>query len=118
MIRRLERLPVNENGKLDRWRLPEPSAATIIASGEVAGSPVERELAGILKGLLEVDAIAREDDFFLLGGHSFIAAQVIARVRDRFGGELSLRVVFENPTLAGMAGEIERRMTVVEGVGR
>ncbi len=83
---RLERLPVNENGKLDRRGLPEPSAANTVANREVAGSLVESELAGILKGLLEVDAIAREDDFFLLGGHSFIAAQVIARVRDRFGG--------------------------------
>ena len=112
---RLERLPVNENGKLDRRALPEPSAANTVANREVAGSLVESELAGILKGLLEVDAIAREDDFFLLGGHSFIAAQVIARVRDRFGVELSLRAVFENPTLAGMAGEIEKRMAVVEG---
>ena len=112
---RLERLPVNENGKLDRRRLPEPSVANIVASAEVAASRVERELSEILKGLLEVDAIAREDDFFLLGGHSFIAAQVIARVRDRFGVELSLRAVFEHPTLAEMAGQIERRMTVVQG---
>ena len=112
---RLERLPVNENGKLDRRRLPEPSVANIVASAEVAASRVELELSEILKGLLEVDAIAREDDFFLLGGHSFIAAQVIARVRDRFGVELSLRAVFEHPTLAEMAGQIERRMTVVQG---
>ncbi|MDP9050596.1 MAG: amino acid adenylation domain-containing protein [Acidobacteriota bacterium] len=107
---RLDHLPLNENGKIDRNNLPAPTDETIIASAELPASPVESGLMTILTDLLGVDHIARNDDFFLLGGHSFIAAQVIARIRDRFGVELGLRAVFENPTVAGMAQQIEQRI--------
>ncbi len=107
---RLAELPVSDNGKIDRERLPEPTAATIIAAAEPALSPVEAELRTILTNLLHIDAMARDDDFFLLGGHSFIAAQLLARIRDRFRVDLGLRTLFENPTLAGMAEQIEQRL--------
>jgi pristinamycin I synthase-3/4 len=67
-------------------------------------------LIAILAKLLKVDQIDRNDDFFLLGGHSFIAAQLIARIRNHFGVDLGLRSVFENPTPSGMAQQIEQRI--------
>ena len=73
---------------------------------------LETGLMGILTELLEVDTIDRNDDFFMLGGHSFIAAQLIARIRDRFHVQLGLRAVFEHPTLAEIAEQIEQKMTV------
>ncbi len=108
----IDELPVSENGKIDRRRLPEPAASLVVPSAEADASPVEAELRTILMKLLGVDQMDRNDDFFLLGGHSFIAAQLIARIRGQFGVELGLRALFENPTLAGMAEMIEQRMSV------
>lgn len=106
------KIPVNENGKIDRRELPSPTEENIIANANVAVSPVELKLFDVLAKLLKVDQIGREDDFFLLGGHSFIAAQLIARIRDSFGVELNLRAVFEHPTIAGIAQQIQQRISV------
>lgn len=106
---RIDALPISENGKIDRRKLPEVTDATIIRSHEAPATPVEMELMEILTKLLKIDQIERRDDFFLMGGHSFAAAQLIARIRNHFGVELSLRAVFENPTPAGMAQQIEQR---------
>ena len=111
---RLARMPLSDNGKIDRRNLPAPTDDNVIASSEESAGPVEAKLKTILTGLLGVDRMARDDDFFLLGGHSFIAAQLIARVRDAFGVELGLRAIFEHPTLAGMAQQIEERTTVAQ----
>jgi amino acid adenylation domain-containing protein len=109
---RLEQLPLSDNGKIDRRNLPALTEANIIASTDLPQGPIETGLMSILTELLEVDAIARNDDFFMLGGHSFIAAQLIARIQDRFDVKLGLRAVFEHPTLAEMAEQIEQKMTV------
>ena len=106
----LEKLPVTENGKINRKNLPEPEPNNLVVSEEVAESFVEQELRSILEGLLRVSAIGRDDNFFMLGGHSFVAAQLIARVRSTFKVELGLRTVFEHPTVAAMAQEIEEQI--------
>ena len=108
----LEHLPLSDNGKIDRRNLPAPTEANMIASTDLPQGPIEAGLMSILTELLEVDHIARHDDFFMLGGHSFIAAQLIGRIRDRFNVQLGLRAVFEHPTLAEMAEQIEQKMTV------
>jgi amino acid adenylation domain-containing protein len=108
----IERLPLNANGKIDRQGLPRPTAANILATTDAPQGPIESGLKSILTELLEVDHIERTDDFFMLGGHSFIAAQLIARIRDRFDVQLGLRAVFEHPTLAEMAEQIEQKMAV------
>jgi acyl-coenzyme A synthetase/AMP-(fatty) acid ligase/acyl carrier protein len=107
---RLSSMPTNENGKISRQRLPLITEDMVIGSRERPSSPVEAELMAILKKLLKVNQVELNDDFFLLGGHSFIANQLIARIRDHFSVELSLRAVFDNPTPAGMAHQIEQRL--------
>jgi amino acid adenylation domain-containing protein len=104
---RLSVLPITENGKVDRKHLPEPTEDTIITTSEIDATPVELELIGILKALFQLDHIDREDNFFLLGGHSFMAAQIMARIRSHFDIELSLRTVFDNPTPIALAKQIE-----------
>jgi acyl carrier protein len=69
---------------------------------------VEAELAAILTALLGVEEVSVRDNFFLLGGHSLLGTQLIVRVRDVFGVELPLRTLFDAPTVADLASEIER----------
>jgi amino acid adenylation domain-containing protein len=106
----LAELPLSVNGKLDRSALPKPTAENILDddSFEAPQSPVEQHLASFLATLLGVQQVGREDNFFTLGGHSLMGAQLIAKVRGTFGVDLPLRSLFEEPTVRGMSSEIER----------
>ncbi len=107
---RLEQLPLTLNGKVDKHNLPEPSTENALSDSdyEAPQSPVEERVAQMLEELLEVDRIGMSDNFFHLGGHSLLGAQVVARVKETFAIELSLRTIFDHPTVAGLSGEIER----------
>jgi acyl carrier protein len=67
----------------------------------------EVELAAVWAEVLHLDRVYADDGFFDLGGQSLLAAQVVARVRDRFAVELPLRQVFEAPTLAALAAAVD-----------
>jgi amino acid adenylation domain-containing protein len=107
---RLEAFPLTAHGKIDRGGLPAPTADNTVVDDSMLSppSPVEERLAGILTRLLGVARISIHDNFFELGGHSLLAAQVIVRVRDSFGVQLSLRGLFEHPTVREISAEIER----------
>ncbi len=107
---RLDALPLSPNGKVDRSALPAPegTGAASVADFVEPRTPVEREVAGILAPLLGLERVSAEANFFLLGGHSLLGTQLIARVRDHFDVELSLKALFEAPTVAGIATEVER----------
>jgi amino acid adenylation domain-containing protein/non-ribosomal peptide synthase protein (TIGR01720 family) len=79
--------------------------------GEVAGAQpateTEGKLAAIWAGVLRTGSISRDDDFFVLGGDSVAAAQVVAEIRNVFGVEPPLRLAFEAPTLAAFAGKLD-----------
>jgi len=107
---RLDSLPLNSNGKVDRASLPAPTASNSLPDDDVVlpDSSVERAVAEMLSGLLKVDKIGANANFFMIGGHSLLGTQLIARARDTFGVGLTLRHLFDNPTVAGIAKEIER----------
>ncbi len=107
---RLDSFPLTAHGKIDRAALPEPNAENALGNDSVEspGSPVEERLTGILKTLLAVDQIGVDDNFFQMGGHSLLGAQVIAHVRDAFAVELSLRSLFDHPTVREMSAVIEQ----------
>jgi len=106
----LAELPMSAHGKVDRAALAKPSAENQLLDQhfEAARSEVEQWLAGFLAGLLKVSRVGRDDNFFNLGGHSLMGAQLIAKVQQRFGVELSLRGLFDHPTIAEISSEIER----------
>jgi amino acid adenylation domain-containing protein len=106
----LDALPLTTNGKVDRAALPAPDGNNTLRDTAVVAprTDVEIELAEILASLLGMAEVSVEDNFFLLGGHSLLGTQLIARVRDAFGVELSLRTLFDAPTIADLAAEIDR----------
>jgi acyl carrier protein len=106
---RLNALPLNANGKLDRAALPEPANQTLPAAEvfRAPESPVEIRLAGILADLLKADRVGLDDNFFLMGGHSLLGTQLILRIREHFGVDLTLRHLFEAQTLVKLARQVE-----------
>jgi amino acid adenylation domain-containing protein len=107
---RIENLPLNASGKVDHAALPVPTEASILSDDDFVGprTSVEKRLAGILKPLLHVDRVSVKDNFFLLGGHSLLGTQLITKISESFGVELSLFSLFDHPTLEDMSLEIEK----------
>ena len=105
---RLPELPLTAHGKLDRPALPAPPAATGSPAGFAApGTLVEERMQQLASQLLGLPSVSVRDNLFLLGGHSLFGAQLIARVRNAFGIELPLRMVFEQPTVELLSRQIE-----------
>ena len=106
----LAQLPTSTHGKLDRASLPQPTQENMLREDfdEAPLSPLEEHLTSLVSGLLGGTQVGAHDNFFTLGGHSLLGAQLIARIRESFGVEISLRTLFEEPTVHGMAAEIEK----------
>jgi amino acid adenylation domain-containing protein len=107
---RVDSLPLSPNGKVDRASLPAPQGDNIIRD-EVwvaPGTATEKKLAAILSPLLHRKEIGVNDNFFLLGGNSLLGTQFINRVSAGFGVDLSLRALFDHPTIAGISREVDK----------
>jgi amino acid adenylation domain-containing protein len=106
----VEELPLTPNGKVDRDALPEPQWDQESASEEFVAprSASERGIADIWSKVLSVNDIGVHDNFFALGGHSLLAMKVISRVQDELGATLTLRAIFDAPTLVELAAEVDR----------
>ena len=107
----LDHLPLTKHGKVDRDALPAPAD---VARGETTQrgpmTDVEAATASVVAELLDLEEVGINQDFFLLGGHSMLGAQLIVRLGDMFGAEISLRYLFDHPTPAEIAAEVERQM--------
>jgi len=105
----LDTLPLTPSGKVDRRALPVPEGRRpeLEEAFVAPRTPTEEVLAGIWAEVLGLEQIGIYDSFFELGGHSLLATQVISRIRRVFHVELSLRTLFEEPTVAGLAVGIE-----------
>jgi histidinol-phosphate/aromatic aminotransferase/cobyric acid decarboxylase-like protein/thioesterase domain-containing protein len=105
----LEALPLTSYGKLDRLALP--AAAPVAYAGRGQEAPegeLETTLATIWSQILKVDRIGRNDDFFVLGGHSLLSVQVARRLAQA-GFPVSITDLFRHPTVAGLAELLVRR---------
>jgi acyl carrier protein len=106
------------NGKVDRAALPAPDASNMLrdAPSPEPFTAIEIEVAEIVATLLELESVSRDDNFFLLGGHSLLGTQLITRIRGVFGVEVSLASLFDNPTVRGIAAEIDRLTSAAEEI--
>jgi acyl-coenzyme A synthetase/AMP-(fatty) acid ligase/acyl carrier protein len=109
---KLDAIPLTPNGKVDRKALPDPEKNRPELDTEfvAARTQVEKELAKIWAGVLSLDQVGIQDNFFDLGGHSLLATQVISRVINTFKVELPIKSLFESPTVAAMAVFITENM--------
>jgi acyl carrier protein len=105
----LDFLPLTPNGKIDRRALPRPDQSRPELEDEFVAprTPTEELLAEKWSEVLKVERVGVHDNFFALGGHSLLATQVISRLREAFGIALPLRSLFERPTVAGLAEQID-----------
>jgi len=107
---RLEALPITSNGKVDRAALPAPDMTNILRDEVITApsTPIEERVSSIMATLLNLEQVGVDDNFFMLGGHSLLGTQIIARVSDTFGVYLTLRSLFEAPTVRQLSAVIER----------
>jgi amino acid adenylation domain-containing protein len=110
----LEQLPLTPNGKIDRHALVasvgiehEPPVDRL-SSIEPTCTPIEEVLGPIWAQVLNVDTVDRDQDFFHLGGDSLAAMAIVAHVRRSLRVDIPLRLLFEHPTVAALAREIEK----------
>ncbi|GFE67456.1 non-ribosomal peptide synthetase [Chroococcus sp. FPU101] len=104
----LESFPLTVNGKINHRQLPTPvPSRTDEVTYLVPRTPVEEIITGIWGSVLGIETVGVEDNFFELGGHSLLATQVISRLRDAFNTDISLKDLFNSPTVVGLAQKIE-----------
>ena len=108
----IDSIPLTSNGKVDRGALPLPDSSLLESGSAFVAprTPAEELLAHIWAQVLGLKAVDIDSNFFDIGGHSLLATQLLSRVRQVFQIELSLRSLFEAPTVAGLAKKIETAM--------
>jgi acyl carrier protein len=104
----LPAFPLNTNGKIDRKALPpptevEPSSIPVLPPRNA----LEERIASVFARVLGVPAIGVDQSFFDLGGTSILAAEAIAKLDEDLGSNLPLRLLFEHPTVEGLAGRLD-----------
>ena len=100
----LAAIPLSPNGKVDRKALPAPDVDGQRAAERIAPrTELERAVASVMEDVLALPGIGIDDDFFALGGHSLLAAQLTSRLNRELGVSLSMRALFDAPTVARMA---------------
>ena len=106
-VQTLDRLPLESNGAVDRRTLTAAENAERTRGEDPPRTPTERAVARIWQELLGLPQVRRQDSFLDVGGDSLTGARLLNRIRQEFGVQLSVRAIFEQPTIVNLAGAIE-----------
>lgn len=106
---RLDAMPLTANGKLDKAALPPPSDVNMLdrTPYRAPETPAEQRLVEIVAEVLGRSRVGADDNFFLIGGHSLLGAQMIVRIGAAFGVELTLLHLFQAQTISRLAVALE-----------
>jgi acyl carrier protein len=109
----IDEVPLTHNGKVAWNRLPAPDSvdSAVVTPYAAPETPLQQQLCAIWQETIGVRRVGIHDTFFDLGGHSLLATRVVARVRAELEVDVPLRALFENPTVSGLAAEVESRRT-------
>jgi amino acid adenylation domain-containing protein len=113
----LDAMPLTPNGKVDRNALPKPdSVRRELAANYVAPrTPIEQQVADIWSQVLKLDRVGIHDNFFELGGYSLLAIQIVSRLRPVLQVEIPLPMLFQLPTIAALAEQVETLRWATQG---
>ncbi len=113
----LDELPRGPTGKVDRAALPHPDRDRLQPQSDFVEpqSSDEIRLARIWSEVLGVDLVGLDDNFLEIGGHSLLAIRLLGRIREAFGVELPMGVLFEAPTVRGTLRSIDTLRWVKDG---
>ncbi|MEP6619260.1 MAG: non-ribosomal peptide synthetase, partial [bacterium] len=104
----LEAMPLNANGKLDRAALPAPTNLKGARDFIAPRTPMEVMVATVWAEVLGQEKVSVDDDFFELGGHSLLGMRILARLSSQLMRSLSLRLLFDGRTVAGLAASLDQ----------
>ncbi|WP_206511640.1 non-ribosomal peptide synthetase, partial [Rhodococcus sp. KRD197] len=107
LIVELDEFPLNASGKLDRKALPEPTFASTDDEIVAPSNPIEEIIAAQFGALLEADQIGVTQNFFGIGGNSLVAMRLVARVNSALGSTLTVRDLFDAPSVRALAAIVE-----------
>ncbi|MEU9992333.1 amino acid adenylation domain-containing protein [Streptomyces sp. NPDC048045] len=102
----VDELPLTGNGKVDRDRLPQPRRPGDGGAGRPPRTDLEKAVHAVWAAVLEHDGFGADDDFFAVGGNSYQAARIVARLRAALGAGLTVRTFFEHRSIAGLASAL------------
>ncbi len=115
----LQEFPLTPSGKVDRKKLAEfPLQNVDDHIGDPIGNATEQVIAEVWKSLLNVSEVGAQQNFFSLGGHSLLAIRLASSIQKLYAIEFPVRLVFEHPTVAGMAQELEQKFSSKEQLER
>lgn len=105
----LKAFPLTPAGKVNRKVMPLPGNVSKDSSGSsvAPGNSMEKQITGIWQEVLKSNTVGIRDNFFDIGGHSLLAIQVVNRLRNCYGLDLSMAVLFEEPTIELLAKRIQ-----------
>ncbi|CAM4057766.1 amino acid adenylation protein [Bacillus manliponensis] len=106
---KLEKFPLNANGKIDRKALPEPSKENLVINSQFIAprNEVEQKMEEVWKLRLGLERVGTQDDFFELGGHSLLAVQIIADINREFNSNLQVKDLFKNSTIEKISQNVQ-----------
>jgi amino acid adenylation domain-containing protein len=105
----IEAMPTTPNGKLDRKALPAPIVARKTRDSVPPETATQITLARIWESLLKVQSVGIHESFFDLGGHSILAARLMAQIRSSFGVQMAFHNIFRAPTISRLATLIDEK---------